>query len=172
MAISNHNEEQLLDFYQKIRKNINKSADDFRIQNSQGKHYDIGLGKFIRFLAIFPDIVHLSIKLLFDKTVPSEKKGSLVAAIGYLVSPIDIIPDALPVYGFVDDLIVLAIALNSFIDTSDPNIKKAIEKYWAGDENIIDTIKHILEVFDSAVEFLPKKLLKIVKDSFPKPVNK
>lgn len=96
----------------------------------------------------------------------------MIAGLGYLILPIDIIPDVIPVYGFVDDLIVLVIALNSFIDPSDPKIKKAIEEHWAGNDDLIDTIKHILEIFDSAVEFLPKKLLKIVKDSFPKPVNK
>lgn len=42
-----------------------------------------------------------------DKRVPAASRWLLVAAIGYAVSPLDLIPDWIPVIGWLDELIVL-----------------------------------------------------------------
>ncbi len=43
-------------------------------------------------------------------------------------------------------------------------IKKAVQKYWAGERSVFETLKHIIEILDAAVEFLPRKVMKIIKD--------
>jgi uncharacterized membrane protein YkvA (DUF1232 family) len=48
---------------------------------------------------------------LQDKDTPAWTKGAIIAALGYFISPIDAIPDLIPVVGFADDLGVLAAAL-------------------------------------------------------------
>lgn len=40
---------------------------------------------------------------------------ALIIAFIYLISPIDIIPDIIPVIGFIDDIVVLLIAFGVFI---------------------------------------------------------
>lgn len=46
-----------------------------------------------------------------DPQTPARAKGVLLAALGYFVLPIDIIPDFLVIAGFTDDVAVLAAAL-------------------------------------------------------------
>ena len=45
-----------------------------------------------------------------DPTTPKWIKGILVGALGYFISPLDAIPDAIPVAGYADDLGALAAA--------------------------------------------------------------
>ncbi len=42
-----------------------------------------------------------------DYTVPWETKASIIFALGYFVSPIDVIPDVIPVVGYLDDALVV-----------------------------------------------------------------
>ncbi|MBK1829018.1 YkvA family protein [Haloferula rosea] len=48
---------------------------------------------------------------LKDKDTPAWARGVIIAALGYFVSPIDAIPDTLPMAGYADDLGALAAAL-------------------------------------------------------------
>ena len=40
--------------------------------------------------------------------VPAADKGIIIAALGYLISPLDFIPDLIPVAGYTDDALALA----------------------------------------------------------------
>ena len=42
-----------------------------------------------------------------DPRVPWYAKGLLIAVVGYAISPIDLIPDFIPVVGYLDDLIIV-----------------------------------------------------------------
>ena len=61
-------------------------------------------------------------KLAFrDKDTPKYVKAVIAGALGYLVLPIDIVPDAIAVLGWVDDVAVLGLAFkiaNRYIKTS------------------------------------------------------
>ena len=48
---------------------------------------------------------------LSDPDTPARSKGVVIAALGYFIMPLDLIPDYLPVVGFQDDLAVLAGAI-------------------------------------------------------------
>jgi len=152
-------EKKLDDFYIKIRK---KFANPDKKVTDAPEDGNV-LRKFLTFMITFPDIVHLLIKLLFDKEVPPENKGALFASAVYLISPIDIIPDAVPAYGYVDDLIIIVIALNKFMDSSDPSVKAAIDRHWAGDQDAYETVDHIMKIIESTVEFLPQKLSDVIR---------
>ena len=52
-------------------------------------------------------------RLMFDRRVPLGVKLLLVGAVAYLLSPIDLIPDFLPIRGRLDDVLVLLISLAS-----------------------------------------------------------
>lgn len=146
------------DFYIKLRKKLDK-----QLKDSYNKESPVNL--MINLLAILPDLFHLCIKLVFDGKVHHDKKGALIGAMLYVISPIDLIPDIIPVFGFVDDLLVVTLGLNSMLeDTNDEYLKTSIKRYWAGERSVYETLRHIIAVTDSAVEFLPKKILKLVKD--------
>ncbi len=57
--------------------------------------------------------------VLKNKDVPFSVKGIIVGALGYLIMPIDLIPDIVPILGWTDDAAAIALALaqvNSYID--------------------------------------------------------
>ena len=49
-------------------------------------------------------------RYLFDGNAPVLGKLILVAAVGYMVLPVDLLPDAVPVVGWLDDLGVFGVA--------------------------------------------------------------
>lgn len=155
-------EEEMLDFYQKLRKNIRKQLR----KNSKENEKNTVWAKLVDQLIFLPDLFHLGIRLLFDKNMPTENKGALIAGLAYVISPIDLIPDAIPIAGWIDDLIVMTMAINKYLNNEDIEVEKAINKYWAGDKNLLEILQHILLIAESAAEFLPKKLFKIVKGIF------
>ena len=53
-----------------------------------------------------PRLAMLAIRLGFDKNVPWETKTALGGGLLYIISPIDGIPDFIPVLGYVDDVIL------------------------------------------------------------------
>ena len=74
----------------------------------------LGRREDARALAGFiPDCVVLLRRLLGDDRVPRRRKLVLVALAAYLATPVDLVPDLIPVAGQPDDAIVAALALGS-----------------------------------------------------------
>lgn len=48
---------------------------------------------------------------LKSRQTPRKVKGMMLLAILYLLSPIDLIPDAIPVFGMVDDVVIVPAAI-------------------------------------------------------------
>ena len=118
------------DFYQKIRSDIQKWINKNR-EN-----------KWAEYILLAPDLFHLLTKLTLDDKIPAKKKILLGAAITYFISPIDFLPEAiLGPFGFLDDIAVAAYVLNNLINEIDPQI---ISKHWAGENDLLYTIKNIL----------------------------
>jgi uncharacterized membrane protein YkvA (DUF1232 family) len=76
-----------------------------------------------------PDCVVLFQRLLSDPRVAWWRKGVLVLAIVYLASPIDLVPDFIPIAGQVDDVIVMALALRVVLRGSGPTL---LAEHWPG----------------------------------------
>ncbi|NDV66338.1 YkvA family protein [Bacteroides sp. 224] len=55
--------------------------------------------------------VMLGYYVLQDENFPKEQKLLIIGALGYFILPIDLIPDAIPIVGFGDDLAALTYAL-------------------------------------------------------------
>jgi uncharacterized membrane protein YkvA (DUF1232 family) len=66
------------------------------------------LGQLVR---IVPDVLRLIRQLIGDATVPLAVRAALVALLAWLVSPIDLIPEFIPVLGPLDDVIVAVLVL-------------------------------------------------------------
>jgi uncharacterized membrane protein YkvA (DUF1232 family) len=62
-------------------------------------------------LRLIPDLVRLVRGLLSDSGTPTSIRVALAGLLLYLLSPIDLIPDFVPVIGSADDLIVSAVVL-------------------------------------------------------------
>ncbi len=66
-------------------------------------------------LLMLTRIPGLVFRLMLDRRVPLRLKLIIPAALLYLVSPIDLFPDIFPFLGHTDDLIVVVLALASFL---------------------------------------------------------
>ena len=65
--------------------------------------------------------------ILEQPSVPVIVKTSIVAALGYFICPIDLIPDFLP-GGFVDDLVVLTATLGKVCTYCNKDVKDRVEE--------------------------------------------
>jgi uncharacterized membrane protein YkvA (DUF1232 family) len=89
-----------------------------------------GRGADARALARFvPDCVVLFKRLLTDPRVEWWRKALLVAVIVYLASPIDLVPDFIPVAGQLDDAILVVIAVRVLLHGSGPRL---LAEHWPG----------------------------------------
>jgi uncharacterized membrane protein YkvA (DUF1232 family) len=152
-------EKKYNDFYGKLRAKINKWATEGRLSKKSGRWTD----HFLQYLLVLPDMVHLMIKLLFDRTVPAPIKGYILVAFAYLVSPIDIIPDFIPVAGFVDDLLIMAVILNKIINASDEELLEKIRNLWAGEDDVFMKVKEIVNLLNDLSSQVPKAVYKFMK---------
>lgn len=57
-----------------------------------------------------------------DSRIPSRDKKIVMALVALILSPIDLIPDWIPFFGLIDDVIILAIVLDYFFETLDQAI--------------------------------------------------
>ena len=87
---------------------------------------DIGLRDAVRLL---PDLIRLIKRLTADSTLPRGVRIRLGLLLAYLALPIDLIPDFIPVLGYADDAIVVAIVLRSVVRRAGP---AALSEHWPG----------------------------------------
>lgn len=89
-----------------------------------------GRGALARELAtLVPDLVALFAGLARDPAVPRRAKVVLAIALVWLASPIDLIPEFIPVAGPLDDAIVAALALRYVLRATEP---ATLARHWRG----------------------------------------
>jgi uncharacterized membrane protein YkvA (DUF1232 family) len=76
----------------------------------------LSLLAFLPVASRVPDYARLVTALVLDERMPKDRKVLLGAAAGYLVLGRDIIPDDLPIIGGLDDLVVVVLAVDLFLD--------------------------------------------------------
>ena len=84
------------------------------------------------FATFIPDCIVLVSRLARDPRVPRRRKLLLLALVGYLALPFDLVPDFIPVAGQLDDAIILALVLRSFIRSSGAEV---IRELWPGPQD-------------------------------------
>jgi uncharacterized membrane protein YkvA (DUF1232 family) len=100
-----------------------------------------GRGESARALAGFiPDCIVLCSRLLRDPRVPRRKKLLLVALAGYLALPFDLVPDFIPVAGQLDDVIIAALVLRSFLRGGGAPLVSA---HWPGPESTLALVHRL-----------------------------
>jgi uncharacterized membrane protein YkvA (DUF1232 family) len=76
----------------------------------------IGLAAFLPLASRAPLYGRLFLELIRDERTPVGRKALLAVALGYLVVGRDIVPDDVPVIGGLDDLVVVVLAVDLFLD--------------------------------------------------------
>ena len=91
-----------------------------------------------RALARFvPDPLVLFRRLVADPRVPRSTRMLLLPAIAYLAFPLDLIPDFIPVIGYLDDAVVLVWALRRIVRAAGPVV---VREHWPGPARSLATV--------------------------------
>ncbi len=83
-------------------------------------------------LRILPDLLRLLPRLAADRALPHRVRVGLTVLLAYLASPIDLIPDFIPVLGYADDAVVVAVALRWVVRRAGV---EAVRRNWPGTED-------------------------------------
>lgn len=76
----------------------------------------LGLLAFLPVASRVPMYARLIWALVMDERTPGQRKALLAGALGYLVLGRDLVPDDAPLVGGLDDLVVVALAVDLFLD--------------------------------------------------------
>lgn len=103
-----------------------------------------------------PALLRLVYRLIRDPRVSAADKGILAALLVYALNPLDLLPDALPLVGQVDDLYLLALGLLRLLNRADPEV---IQEHWSGGREILPLLRESAEL---AGFFLPRRVRRLL----------
>jgi uncharacterized membrane protein YkvA (DUF1232 family) len=96
-------------------------------------------------LRLVPDVVRLFRRLAADSTLPKGVRVRMALLTGYLLMPIDLVPDFLPVVGYADDALIVIWALRSITRTAGTD---ALDRHWPGSPDGLKALKTIAGLAD------------------------
>ena len=114
-------------------------------------------GRMKSFVMFLPNMVILLGRLLKDSRVPTAEKALFLAAIVYVISPLDFIPDVFPFIGQVDDLYVVALTLLRLLNRTEESV---VRQHWSGGGDIVSLANSIASI---APKFLPKRISRVLE---------
>ena len=92
---------------------------------------------------LLPNLILLFMDLARDPNVPRRAKVVLALAAVWLVSPIDLLPEFLPVVGPLDDAVVAALALRYLVRRAGAEV---VRDHWRGERATLDVILHAARI--------------------------
>ena len=94
-------------------------------------------------LLLLPDLAMLLFRLIRDDRVPVGYRAIALLGMGYVVSPIDILPTFFfgPL-GLLDDVIVVAATLSQLVNHVHPDV---VRSHWSGQGDALDVVRQVTE---------------------------
>lgn len=88
-------------------------------------------------LRALPDLVRLVFRLAADPVLPKQAKIAIAAAVAYLLSPVDLLPDFIPVVGVLDDILLASVLVDGILNYVDRGL---LLRYWPGSPESLERI--------------------------------
>jgi uncharacterized membrane protein YkvA (DUF1232 family) len=128
--------------------------------NFSGRWRSVRLARLIWKLPMYARVIW---GLVRDPRTPLPLKALLGAALVYLVVPIDLIPDAIPILGQADDLTVLMLVLDLFIANAPEEVRRDhMERARTGKADLDSDLAHLRSImgdrYDRIRDSLPELL--------------
>ena len=92
---------------------------------------------------LLPDLLRLVRRLAADRSLPRGLRVRLWLLLGYLAMPIDLVPDVIPVIGYADDAVLVALVLRAVVRRAGP---EAVRRHWPGTEDGLAAIARLTGV--------------------------
>lgn len=99
-----------------------------------------------------PNFLKLLKRLAVDPRVSAVDKGILAATVAYIVVPLDLIPDFIPFLGQMDDIYLLALALDRLVNRAGIDL---LLEHWDGE---MSSLERAIAGLDRAGSFLPDRV--------------
>jgi uncharacterized membrane protein YkvA (DUF1232 family) len=80
-------------------------------------------------------------RLAADPVLPRGVRVRLWLLLAYLLSPIDLVPDVLPVIGWADDAVVVALVLRSVVRRAGGD---ALDRHWPGTPDGLTAVRRLV----------------------------
>ena len=98
-------------------------------------------------ILLLPDLTVLLVRLLRDERVPKRAKLLALIGVGYVLSPVDLLPALIlgPV-GWVDDLVIVAATLSRMLNHVHPDV---VRYHWSGQGDALEAIKRVSQWSES-----------------------
>ena len=112
-------------------------------------------------MALAPNLLKLYARLVRDPRVPLRARLLALATLGYTVSPVDLVPDIIPLLGQVDDIVIVASGLRRLAEAAGPEI---MAEHWDGDEPVLDSVQAVV---DAAAGLAPRPLRRLLEWAAP-----
>jgi uncharacterized membrane protein YkvA (DUF1232 family) len=99
-----------------------RERDDTKKKRTSRRRSALSIGRIASLLAFLPVAsrapmyAQLIVALIADSRTPASRKVILAGALGYLLVGRDLVPDQIPVLGGLDDLVVVVLAVDLFLD--------------------------------------------------------
>lgn len=103
-----------------------------------------GLTEAVRML---PDLLRLVSRLARDRSLPWTVRWRLWLLLAYLASPIDLVPDFVPLVGYADDAVVVALALRSVVRAAG---SEPLERHWSGSPGGLVVVRRLAGLRETA----------------------
>jgi len=84
-----------------------------------------------------PDLVVLTRRLAADRRIRRRVRLILAALVLYLVNPVDLVPDFLPVVGLFDDVLLVVLVLRAVTRVAGPGI---VGEHWPGPQRGLELL--------------------------------
>lgn len=91
-------------------------------------------------LRLLPDVIRLMRRLATDHDLPRGVRVRLWLLLGYLLFPFDLIPDFVPVLGYADDALLVALVLRSVTRRAGAD---ALARHWPGTPAGLRTVQRL-----------------------------
>jgi len=99
-----------------------------------------------------PNFLKLFYRLARDPRVSRLDKALVVAAIGYVLMPMDLIPDLIPFFGQVDDIYLMALVLDRLLNHAGTEV---LLDHWEGE---ISSLEMAIAGLDKIGSYLPERV--------------
>lgn len=100
-------------------------------------------------MRLLPDLLRMLKRLAVDPKMPRRIRFGLLLLLAFIASPIDLIPDVIPVIGIADDVIISALVLRWIARTAGPH---ALAEHWPGTPEGLAAVRQLCGLSDPQVD--------------------
>jgi len=131
-------------FYQNLREQVRRYAASKAPKWAQ---------PLIPWLLAVPDFFVMLVRLARDARVPASAKVIAGATVAYFISPVDLIPDPIPLIGEIDDLGLALLAVDQIAKLVPRHV---IQESWPGEGDVLELVR---EGIGLITRVLPNRVL-------------